>query len=79
MKKQIKEKLKSSCAESERKQRVESVSKILEGVKYKTPEEKEWAILSFAKSSLSEEQIERVVAPGKPNYMTDQLTKRGLY
>lgn len=80
LKKQIKEELvKSACEESDKRARVEKVAKILEAVKYKSETDKAEAILSFSRSSLTEAEIETLVKPLRPDYLTDQLTKRGLY
>ena len=79
MKKQIKEKLKSACEESDRRARVEKIEKILEAVKYPDETTRLEAVLAFSRSSMTEAEIERIMAPGKEDYMQDQLTKRGLY
>jgi hypothetical protein len=79
MNKKVKEKLKSACEESDRKERVERVSKILEAVKYPTETDRAAAILSFSKANLSLEQIETLVKPLRPDYLEGQIYKRGLY
>jgi hypothetical protein len=50
----------------ERRERVLKVAKVLEGIKYKTETEKANAIVSFAKSPLTIEEIAQIMAPGKP-------------
>ena len=57
-------------AMQERRSRIDSITHVLEGVKYKSESEKAEAILSFAKSSLSTEEIEQIMSPGKPDYLS---------
>ena len=79
MNKKVKDKLKNACEEAERRERVEKVASILEGVHYKTETEKAEAIMSFSKANLSYEEIEQLVRPLRPDYMTGQISRRGMY
>jgi hypothetical protein len=79
LKKQIKEKLKSSCEESNRRARVEKIAKILEAVKYKTETDRLQAVLSFSRSKLTEGEIEDIMSPGKPDYLAGQEYRKGVY
>ena len=76
------EKLKSSCAESDRKARVEKVASLLKTVPYKTESDRLESTTSFARSSLTEGEIETVIKPLKPEYLESknaQIYKKGLY
>ncbi len=78
MNKKVKEKLKSACEESDMKERIEKVAKILEGV-YKTESDKVDAIVSFTKANLSLEEIEQLVKPLRVDYLADQVYKKGVF
>ena len=73
----------SSIEEIEaRRERVESIQNLLADIHYKTEEDKDQAILSFTKCALSIPEIEKLVIPLKPGYLSSkdaQLYKRGLY
>ena len=72
--------LKSACEQEDaRKERVERVSQILEGVHYKTESEKAEAIISFSKANLNYEEIEQLVKRLRPDYMTGQVYKKGVF
>ena len=60
MNKKVKEKLKNACEETDRKARVQKVAKILESVKYPTETDRLEATLSFARSTLNEQEIEQL-------------------
>ena len=62
-----------------RRERVEKVAKILEGVHYKTESDKAEAIMSFSKANLSYDEIEQLVRPLHPDYMTGQVYKKGVF
>ena len=79
MNKDKKEKLKEACEVEERRLRVDSISHILEGVKYKTESDRAVAILGFAKSTMTIEEIAVAMAPGKPDYLAAQVYKKGVY
>ena len=79
MNKSKKEKLKSACEESDRKERVEKVASILEGVHYKTETDKAEAIISFSKANLTYDEIENLIKPLRSDYLEVQMSKRGLY
>jgi hypothetical protein len=75
-------KIRSACdktIDAKVQERVDSISKILEGVKYKTESDRAEAIASFSQSSMTTEEIERVMAPGKPGYLAGQVYKKGVY
>ncbi len=79
MKKQIKEKLvKSACEVSDRKARVEKVASILKTVPYKTESDRLEATLSFARSTLNEQEIAAVVKPLRSDYTEAQIYRRGI-
>ena len=59
--------------------RVDCISHILEGVKYKTESDKAQALISFAKSTMTIEEIERIMAPGKLDYLAGQVYKKGVF
>ena len=79
MNKKVKEKLKSACEESERRERVEKVAKILEGVHYKTESDKAQAIMSFSRANLNYEEIEQLVKRLRPDYLAGQEFRKGVY
>lgn len=82
MKKQIKSKeklLKSGCEESDRKARVEKIAHILEAVRYPTSTDRVEAVISLSKSTLSEEEIEKVIKPLRSDYTEGQIYKRGTF
>ena len=78
-------KLKKACSEwsdkpeSERRERVNKVASILEGVKYKTESDKAGAIISFSKSKLSTEEIEFIANTMKPEYRSNAARSVGVY
>jgi hypothetical protein len=57
---------------------VEKISKILEAVKYPTETARLEAVLSFSRSTISESEIERIMAPGKPDYLAGQIYRKGI-
>ena len=81
----VKEKsIKEACEDKEkeveeRRQRVDKVASILEGVKYKTQAERGEAILSFVKSKLSEEEIEFLANTMKPDYRSNHARSAGVF
>ena len=76
-----KEKLKSACEESDRRERVEKVVAILEAahIHYKTESAKAKAIVSFAQANLTYEEIEQLVKPLSPDYLIGQEFRKGVY
>ena len=80
MKEQTKEdKIKETCEVEERRSRVDSISHILEGIKYKTESDRAAAILGFAKSTMTIEEIAVAMAPGKPDYLAAQVYRKGVF
>ena len=72
-------KVKNACEDSERRERVEKISNILEGVRYNTESEKAEAILSFSKANLNYDEIEQLVKPLRPDYMVGQEYRKGVF
>jgi hypothetical protein len=79
LKKQIKEKSKSACEESELRERTEKVAKILEAVRYPTESSRLEAIISFSNANLNLEEIEQLVKPLRPDYLVGQEFRKGVY
>jgi hypothetical protein len=84
--KAIKTNIKEGCSEcskdkevEERRQRVDKVASLLKDIPYETQKHREDAILSFVKANLSTEEIEHIVAPGRPGYRTEWNKTRGVY
>ena len=77
MSKEVKDACDSEIAN--RKARVEKIAKILEAVKYKTETDRLEAVLSFSRSTLSESEIAHIMAPGKEDYNTQQIDKKGMF
>lgn len=71
-------KVKSGCEESDRRERVEKVTELLSAVYYKTPEDKDAAILSFTKANLTLGEIEKLIIPLKPDYLAGQVYRKGV-
>ena len=74
-------KIKDACDNevANRKARVEKIAKILEAIKYPTETDRLQAVLGFSRSSLTESEIEQIMAPGKPDYLAGQVYKKGVF
>ena len=79
-------KVKEACEESDRRERVERVASILEGVSYATDKDRQEAITSFTNAKLTLEEIEMLTRPLKAEYLSakdtytqSQVRKVGVY
>jgi hypothetical protein len=63
----------------ERRQRVEKIMDILSDIRYANTEARDAAVLFFSKSAMTTEEIERIMVPGKPDYLAAQIYKKGVF
>ena len=66
----------------ERRERVEKVMDLLRDVHYKTEQEKDAAVISFVKSSMSISEIEFIASTLRPDYTKSkeaQVNRKGVF